>query len=70
MSTNSTRWLITALAIVLAFTLSACGGPAAQETVGEAPATEEAATEEAATEEAAPEEAAPEEAYGRGRSNR
>ncbi len=62
MSTNSTRWLITALAIVLAFTLSACGGPAAQETVGEAPATEEAAPEEAAPEEAAPEEAATEEA--------
>ena len=57
---KSPRWFLTLLIVLLALVVSACGAPAAQETVGEAPAAEEAAAEEAAAEEAAPEEAATE----------
>ncbi len=59
---NSPRWFLTLLIVLLALAVSACGAPAAQETVGEAPAAEEAAPEEAATEAPAEEAATEEEA--------
>lgn len=56
-SSKSMRWLIIALVLMLALVISACGAPAAQETVGDAPAAEEAPADAAASSDAAAEEA-------------